>query len=202
MTIATLILAAGASSRMGKAKQLLPVGNTSMLRKVIAHTLDSKTDDVFVVLGAEADLIKEEIIGLPVKTILNVNYKEGLSSSIIKGVKQLFKYDAILIVLADQIMITGAYLNDIISELKSHQDTIIATDYNGINGVPCLFPKLYYQQLLKLKGDKGAKQFLNSNSVSIRTIISPVNLIDIDTPEDYQSLIQSINSLPTLKSNG
>lgn len=193
MKCATLILAAGASSRMGKPKQLLQIGNASMLYRVIKNAVNSTTADVFVVLGAEADSIKDDICDLPIEIIFNPNYKNGLSSSIAKGIKRLYKYDAVLILLADQLMISGSYLNKMVSELKNHPNTIIVSDYNGVKGVPALFPKRYYTNLLKLKGDKGAKQFLNSDIVATRTIISSVNLLDVDTPEDYQKLIQDID---------
>jgi molybdenum cofactor cytidylyltransferase len=108
----------------------------------------------------------------------------------VKGLESLLDHDEVLILLADQPSIDIDYLNDLISGLQENNKTIIASKYGDIYGVPAIFPSHYFPELLKLKGDQGAKQLLNSGTILVKSINSSVNLFDVDTPEDYQKLIQ------------
>jgi molybdenum cofactor cytidylyltransferase len=190
MNVAILILAAGNSSRMGTPKQLLAVGDTTLLGVAIQNALKSNAQNMFCVLGANAKTIEPTISQYNIETIINPDYQKGLSSSIIRGVEELLNFDAILITLSDQPKVDSEYLNQMISEYKNNPHPIIASLYDGIMGVPALFPKHYYPELLKLEGDKGAKQLLNSRDILIKTMKSSVNLLDIDTPEDYQKFLK------------
>ncbi len=188
MKTAILILAAGASSRMGSIKQLLPYEQTFILGKVIENSLDTGIEDVYVVLGANSEIINRQLKKYPVTCIQNENYASGLSSSISCGVRTLSDYDAILICLADQPKIDAVYFESMISMFRKHKKYIITSDYQGINGVPAIFPDTIFPQLLKLTGDKGAKQLLNSKLNYTKTLFSSEKLSDIDTPEDYYKL--------------
>lgn len=190
LKIAILILAAGKSSRMGETKQLLPFGNDSILRAVIHNALQTNVNDVFVVLGANAELIKTHIVDYPIQIIHNPDYEKGLGSSIAIGIHELMDYDGVTITLADQPKVDSAYLNKLILEFNNLPDHVIASEYDGHYGVPAIFPKQYFKELTALKGDKGAKEFLNSGTILIKSVNSSVNLVDVDTPEDYQRLIQ------------
>lgn len=185
MTI--LILAAGSSSRMGKTKQLLPYKNTTLLGWTIQQAKASMANEVVCVLGANAKEIEASIKNDQLNIIYNVNYKKGLSSSIVKGISDLQDKEAILIMLADQPNITKVYLNKFLDSHIKYPNKIIASVYGTTFGVPALFPKRFYDELLKLEGDKGAKNFLNNHVEDIIKIDS-IDLIDIDTPKDYQNL--------------
>lgn len=186
---AILILAAGSSSRMGNTKQLLPFKNTTLLGWAIEQAKSTIVNDVYCVLGSNAKIIEKEISKFTIEIIFNANFKNGLSSSIVVGIDYLLtkNYDSVLIMLADQPNITSIYLNKLLKTSDKNPLKIIASNYDKKNGVPAIFPKKYFQQLLKLKGYKGATEFLNSNSEVIK--MPPFNLIDIDTKEDYQKLI-------------
>lgn len=194
MKIAILLLAAGSSSRMGVAKQLLPVGETTLLGITIETALQSNAHKVYCVLGANAEVIKQSISKYNIESILNPKYKTGLSSSIVIGIEHLTNqnFDAALIVLGDQPLIKTEYLNEMIATFKKYDKKIIASNYNNTFGVPSIIPKIYYNQLLKLKGDKGAKDFLNSNDKDLIPLEN-TNLMDIDTLKEYQDYLNSIN---------
>jgi len=195
MNIAILILAAGSSSRMGAVKQLLPAGKTTLLGLTIENALQSKTNKTYCVLGANAKIIKKSIKKYNVETIFNPDYKSGLSSSIATGIKHIINqnFDAVLIVLGDQPLISSEYLNLMIETFKANDKKVIASRYNSNLGVPTIIPKKYYNQLLKLKGDKGAKDFLNNGTIKIIEL-NNTNLMDIDTKEDYQDYVNSSDS--------
>jgi molybdenum cofactor cytidylyltransferase len=193
MKTAILILAAGESSRMGESKQLLPIGETTLLGRAIEGALKSKTDKVYCVVGANSDAIQKSIQHYAIEIIHNNYYQLGLSSSIIEGVKYLESknYDAILMMLGDQPKVDIQYLNQLIDELNKQPSKIIASSYAGISGVPAIFPKSYFKQLLHLKGDKGANPVLNSPKTEVIKIDS-TKLKDIDTKEDYLDFLDSL----------
>ena len=195
MNIAILILAAGSSSRMGVAKQLLPVGKSTLLGVTIENALQSNASKTYCVLGANDQSIKTSILKYDVETIYNPNYKSGLSSSIVSGIEHLSKknYDAVLIALGDQPLITNRYFNTMIDAYKLNTENIISSMYNSTFGVPSIIPKPYFDKLLQLKGDKGAKDWLNSRKQTIITVES-TNLMDIDTKKEYQDYLNSIKS--------
>lgn len=184
MNIAILILAAGSSTRMGTTKQLLKLGNSTLLGQVINNCSQTNADSLSVVLGSESDKIKCE---LPSSThiIINPDYRDGLSTSIKSGVNALQEKDAICIVLGDQPLVDIAYLNEMIAKSKTYPNHIIASTYGRHNGVPAIFPKKYYQKLKNLSDDKGAKRLLNNELEEVIVMDRSVDLFDVDTPLDY-----------------
>ena len=189
---AILILAAGSASRMGKMKQLLPYKNTTLLEWIIEQALKSIVKNVFCVLGANKNTIDKKLASNTIKIIYNPNYESGLSTSIVTGIDFLQKnnFDNALIMLADQPHVTSEYLNSLIEASKNNPSKIIASNYQGSVGVPAMFPKKYFNDLLNLEGDKGAKNFLLKHNSNVLKINSHQNLLDIDTPEDYQHLLK------------
>ena len=191
MKIATLILAAGSSKRMGKPKQLLAFKNSTLLGAVIENVSRIPNNNVYCVVGANAQEIIESIKQYSITTILNNEYRKGLSSSIVSGINyiQNLDYEAVLIVLADQPNVSAEYLQKMIGVSKENENQIIASNYKDRNGVPALFPKKHFEILLQLNGDKGASKLLNSNVFPIFTMNDDVDLFDIDTKTDYDKLI-------------
>ncbi|WP_299001438.1 nucleotidyltransferase family protein [uncultured Tenacibaculum sp.] len=189
---AILILAAGNSSRMGKTKQLLPYKNATLLEWAIEQAQKSVVKNVFCLLGANKEVIEKQLSTKTVEIIYNPNYKDGLSTSIVTGIDFLQKhnFDSVLIMLADQPHVTSEYLNSLIEASKKNPSNIIASNYQGSVGVPAIFPKNYFNDLLDLKGDKGAKNFLLQQNNNVIKVNSTQNLLDIDTPEDYQHLLK------------
>ena len=196
MHIAVVILAAGKASRMGSIKQLLPYKESTLLQYVINQASNSKANKVYCILGAHADIIKEKIQDNQVTFIHNSNWVDGLSSSIVSAVNYLLDSkelpEGLLIMLADQPHVNSNYINELIKLHQKNKNQIIASAYGNINGVPALFSSKYFEKLLSLKGDKGAKIFLNENQDRVIRFKPKTNEIlnDIDAPEDYQKLIK------------
>lgn len=187
MKVVALVLAAGSSKRMGKPKQLLSYKSTTLLGSVIESALETSVEKVFCVLGANFEAIKKSIERYNIEVIYNPNFEKGLSSSIVSGIQQVKENDAVFIMLADQPKITSEYLNELLRISQENPTKIIASEYEKKVGVPAIFPKKYFLKLLLLKGDKGARELLNSSKEKVLTRRN-VNLIDIDTLEDYQKL--------------
>ncbi|MEH6535117.1 MAG: nucleotidyltransferase family protein [Psychroserpens sp.] len=193
MTISILILSAGSSSRMGTTKQLLPIGKTTLLGISIENAIQSKANKIFCVLGANAKNIQQSLVQYDIEVITNNNHNEGLSSSIIEGIQYIEdkNFDAVLIMLGDQPKVDSNYLNALISSFKKNPTKISASDYSNNIGVPAIFPKTFFKQLQCLKGDKGAKDFLNTHKTQVIPIKSD-KLVDIDTQEDYLNFLRSL----------
>tara|TARA_B100000809_G_scaffold263455_1_gene316753 strand:- start:163 stop:744 length:582 start_codon:yes stop_codon:yes gene_type:complete len=193
MNVALVILSAGSSTRMGTAKQLLPIKDTTLLGLSITNALETNANKVICVLGSNAETIKESISQFDIEVTINNNHQEGLSSSIAKGLNYIENknFDAVLIMLGDQPKVDSKYLNILIRSFEDNPTKITASEYSKNRGVPAIFPKSYFKQLQLLKGDKGAKNFLNAHRTQIISLKSE-KLIDIDTQEEYRNFLKSL----------
>lgn len=191
--IAMLILAAGEAKRMQAIKQLLPWKNTTLLGNTIEQGLNTKANDVFVVLGANSEKIKESISNYDIQIIENKNWKLGLGSSISCAIncfkdKQL-NYDALLISLADQPLIPSEYYNLLIDQFSTNKEKIITSNIKNKPSVPAIFDASYFEALSKLNEDKGAKKLLQSVPNDVLIINTDIKLIDVDTDESYKAIL-------------
>jgi molybdenum cofactor cytidylyltransferase len=193
MNVALVILSAGSSNRMGTAKQLLPIGDTTLLGLVITNALKTNANKVICVLGANVELIKKSISKFDIDIITNKNHQEGLSSSIVEGINHIEdkNFDAALIILGDQPKVDSKYLNILMRSFEDNPTKITASEYSKHSGVPAVFPTSYFKQLQLLKGDKGAKDFLNVHKANVISIKSE-KLMDIDTQEEYRNFLKSL----------
>ena len=194
--IAILVLAAGKSSRMNSIKQLEKVNHKTLLELTLEKIERISTSNIFCVLGANSDKIKSEISSKNVQFIENTNFEDGLSSSIVSGIQYFkrknFNFEGIFILLADQPAIDVAYIEDMLHLFKQHKDKIIASNYGKKLGVPAIFPKKYFSNLFLIKGDKGAKEFINNKKNEVLFSTIKTNFLDIDTREDLQRYKNSI----------
>jgi len=199
MKIAILILAAGESKRMNGIKQLLPWKNTTLLGNAIEQAIQSKGNAVYVVLGANADRISPTIADYQVQTIENKNWKNGLGNSIACGVDFVTKnqgsYDAILITLADQPLLTADYYNLLIDNFVQNKAKIIASETNNSPSVPAIFDAIYFEKLTQLNQDQGAKEILITAQNEVYRLPATAILIDIDTQMEYEKVYNSLGKL-------
>ena len=190
---AVLILAAGSSSRMGRPKQLLPWGKTTLLQNALESAKASHGDEIIVVLGSNSEII-EKTLPSDVVSVINTDWRNGMGSSISCGMHYLLKsktkFNAVLVLLGDQPLIDSKYLNSMFSIFQSNEKEIVATDYKGRAGVPALFGGNYFKQLGQLNADFGAKELLAKNMVNIHLLKAGAKTADIDTETDYIKLNQ------------
>ena len=185
--ITALILAAGKSSRMGdQNKLLLPFKDGTILSHVFDEISKSNSDNALVVTGNEADKIKNLISG-NAQIIHNPDFADGLSTSIKKGVSALpGDCDGVMICLGDMPYITTNEYNKLIEKFEN--DKIIIPVSKGKMGNPLIFSKQYFDELMRLSGDKGARSLLQKYTDKIIRVEmhSDVSFKDIDTFEEYQ----------------
>jgi molybdenum cofactor cytidylyltransferase len=188
---AILILAAGSSSRLGLPKQLLQLGDKSLLRRIAETALELHPAEVVVVLGFESDRMKHELGDLAVKIVLNHRWQEGIASSIRSGVESIPQTaDAILIALSDQPFIPASHLSRLIVSC-SREHPIAATSYGTSPGVPACFHRMVFPELLALTGDSGARGIIGKHIQDTTAIPCAEASIDIDTVSDYRKFFPS-----------
>ena len=192
-SIAVIILAAGASRRMGKPKQLLPYRGQTLLSYVTKCALASSGNPVIVILGANADKIEPEINLLPVQIVKNTECNEGISSSIRCGItyikERFLNINGVIFVTCDQPFISANIIDRLIDGYHSTNKPIIASQYGETIGIPALFARSFFSELMKLNGDRGAKKTMQTYQDRVAIVDFPRGEIDLDTIEDYQKLI-------------
>jgi len=189
-----IILAAGESSRLGFPKQTLLYKGKPLLELAIEAGVKSKCGPIIVVLGANADAIKKGIKKYDVHVTCNTDWAEGMSSSIRIGIKQFQNIqgiDSVVIMLCDQPFVTGATIDSLLYKQEETAKKIVASTYKDILGVPALFHKSLYDELLLLRGQEGAKKVLSNHPNDIAAVPFEKGSIDIDTLADYENLIKN-----------
>jgi len=177
---------------MGSPKQLVAHEGEPMVRRAAIAAADADADPVIVVLGASADLVAPSLFGLtpPITTVVNMNWEQGLASSLVTGLRVLedaTPYDAVLVTLADQPFVDAEALKRLVAAFDD-KHRIVASTYNDIIGVPAVFAREYVADLMQLQGDSGAGQWLRRRSAEVTTIPLDAGGIDIDTPADATRL--------------
>ena len=204
---AAIILAAGSSSRMGSGrhKLLLPLHDRPVLAHVLDATLASQAHPIILVLGHQADQVHERIAPYsahPDLSILeNVDYLQGMSTSMGLGIQTLLSYDytkssdgeidSALVLLGDQPLITSREIDALIATYRTTGKRIIAPTYDGKRGNPILFDASLFPELLEVTGDEGGRSVLERHRDEIATVEmgNPLANIDVDTWEAYQQVV-------------
>lgn len=185
-----VVLAAGASSRMGEPKQLLPVAGKPLLLRTIDAALESEAWPVVVVLGAQSAAIRPLLARHPVLVAENPAWAEGMASSLRAGIDVLRQFsralDAAVVTLCDQPNFSAETVSRLIARQRESACSIVAARYNDRNGAPALFLREHFPTLSALTGEQGARTLLNGvDDGRIATVDLPELAVDLDTPEDY-----------------
>ena len=189
---ALLILAAGASTRMGRPKQLLAVDGQPLLRRVTEAALAAPVSAVVVVLGARAAEIAPCLAGLPVQIVVNPGWAEGMGSSLRTGIEAIAAVspapDFVVIALGDQPDFAAGQVIRLIETQRATSRPIVAADYDGVRGPPVLFAAKYFPALAALEGDSGARALVQAHPHEVATASFP-KATDLDTPADYDGYL-------------
>jgi molybdenum cofactor cytidylyltransferase len=187
-----IILAAGASTRLGRSKQTVPYKDSTLLKHTIKVALDATLGPVIVVTGANEKEITSDIEQEPVTIVFNKDYKEGIASSIKAGIEAIEQQhgdcENIILMVCDQPHVNKEILQSLVELSHSNHKPIAASAYKDTIGVPALFHKSFFPDLLSLEGDEGGKKILLKYRSSVATVSFPSGEIDIDTPGDLEAL--------------
>jgi CTP:molybdopterin cytidylyltransferase MocA len=189
MKVAGVVLAAGASTRLGQPKQHLRLGSETLLERTVRTASDAGLDPVFVVLSPEG----QGVFDAPARIITNQEASEGMASSIRAGVAAAMEAgaDGVLILACDQPAVTAGHLVELM-ESGRYPGGEVASAYAERKGVPAYFPASSFEALLSLRGDTGARDLLKT----ARTVVLKDGDLDIDTVDDWERARRVYNSVP------
>lgn len=192
--IGFVILAAGSSSRMGRSKQLLDIQGEPLLKRAAKVALNIREGPVIVVLGANEPAHRDVISELPLHIISNHFWKTGMGSSIKTGLNYLVQVapeaKGVIIMVCDQPALSQQHLEKMIRQFKSGKKPIVASAYADSNGVPVLFSRVFFSNLLLLSDDQGAKKIVQQFPKEVDKVDFPNGSIDLDTEDDYQNYLK------------
>jgi molybdenum cofactor cytidylyltransferase len=192
-----LVLAAGASSRLGQPKQLVRLGGRPALHIVVSNAVALTGHAVTVVLGAHAQDMTHLLAHSPASVVVNREWEEGMASSIRRGLAALPPAcDAVMILLGDQVAVTLDDLKRLAAAWKGEDSVIAASVYDQHIGVPAIFPRICFSELAELRGDHGARQVLERNRHRLAHVPMPNAAVDLDTPEDLAALTEKFRKPP------
>jgi molybdenum cofactor cytidylyltransferase len=192
--IAMILLAAGGSARMGSPKQLLQYKGKALLRHAVDNAVACGCSPIVVVIGHDAQRMREELAGLPVTIAENANWGEGMGTSLRVGVEAIERQSpmpsAVMTATCDQPLIDAAVLRRLIDAYRTCGYPMAAATYAGTMGVPAIFNRHYYAALRALPPEAGAKRVLGEHSDQVANVPMDEGELDIDTPEDVRRLNQ------------
>ena len=187
-----IILAAGASSRMGRNKQLLPWKNHNLIDHVISCGSKASLRSIYVVLGANAQEITNSLSTENIEIIINPFWKEGMGTSIATAIDYFIKnkinYDAVLIAVVDQPLLEEEHYKELIYKYIHTKKNIVATQMSRGAGVPAILNSKYFKELGKLKENYGARAIIAANSGDVLSLKPIGQIVDIDTIGTYNLL--------------
>jgi molybdenum cofactor cytidylyltransferase len=189
---ASIVLAAGASSRLGRPKMLLPVGDRTLLATAVAPHLEAVNGRVVVVLGKDARRIRAEA-GLPVHprlhVVVNRRWRDGMSSSLRRGLQVCGDADAVLIALGDQPGVTAERVARILGAWRPGVALVVPVVSATRAAHPVLFARCLWEDLRGLRGDVGAREVVQRNwDRAVRVDVPP--LVDVDVEDDYRDFLE------------
>ena len=194
--VSAILLAAGESKRLRMPKLLLPFGKSTILERTIDNLLNSRVDEVIVVLGYRAEEMMRKLANRPVKIAINPIYHQGMSTSIVKGLSLVNnRAQAIMVALADQPLINSQTINRLIEESLGYDKGIVIPTYQAERGHPVIFASEYKEELLGLKGDIGGRQTIKQHPNDTLEVIADSKAItmDINTINDYYTHLKLVN---------
>ncbi|HEV2763286.1 MAG TPA: nucleotidyltransferase family protein [Pyrinomonadaceae bacterium] len=190
--VGAVVLAAGASSRMGSPKQTLSYRGESLLRRAALAALGAGCRPVVVVTGAHAELSRRELEGLDVREVLNELWETGMASSIRAGVEGLVsiapEVAAVVLMLCDQPHVSAEVISGLVAAHRAEGNSIVASAYGGSFGVPAVFGRALFAELARLEGAAGAKQVIKRHASAAHFLPFPCGEVDVDTPDDFSRL--------------
>lgn len=190
---AAVILAAGASTRLGRAKQLVPVSGEPLLSRTARLAREVGCDPVIVVLGFEAEEMRAVLADAPVHLVENEDWRSGMGSSLRRGVAALYELDPCssdaMVLVCDQIALTTEFLRELRHVHARRERPITASHYSGHAGVPAIFATRYFPELLGAEGDRGARGILEQHPEVVTNVEFEAGAKDLDTPEQLRGLL-------------
>jgi CTP:molybdopterin cytidylyltransferase MocA len=179
-----IVLAAGASTRLGEAKQLAVLGDERLLERAVRIANEAGLAPVIVVLGCRAEEIRASCRLGDATVVLNPDWAEGMASSVRAGIAALpGDLDGIVLMTCDQPAVTGAHLHALLKAAETNSGLqVVSSRYANRQGVPAFFPAAAWADLRSLRGDQGARGLLGES----KSVELDGGQLDVDTAESLE----------------
>ena len=196
MRVAALVLAAGASTRLGRPKQLVQYGGEPLVRRAAQAACVVGADPVLVILGAHADAIAPALDGVHATVVVHAGWRDGLATSLAAGLRALDTAtqqdkrappDGVLLTVCDQPLIDAEALSRLLAAFRG-SNALVAAEYDGTLGVPAIIGRAHLGALAALVGDQGAGRWLRARAAQVTAVSIPEAAIDVDTAADVASI--------------
>ena len=191
--IGAVILAAGESSRLGRPKQLIEFRGKTLVRRVVDAADEAGCSPITVVIGSDGKKVAHELEQTSAAIVENETWRNGIGTSIRAGMQSLVErrpgLDAVVVLVSDQPLVEAELIKQIIARHGEMGKTIIASGYSRTLGVPALFDRSHFEELLTLPDDSGAKSIILSRRARVVEFPFPQGNVDIDTLADYEKLV-------------
>lgn len=200
---ALLTLAAGASNRMGRAKQLLPWGDSTLLGHTLEQVRKVQVQRKYLLLGSRAEQILEEVDVTGFIPLIFAGWEEGMGAGIAYAINNMIndlpELQGVMVTLADQPLVDTAQLEAMLSVHLESQKSLLACDYGSKTGVPAIISGEHLRTLQHLQGDRGASALFRNFPEQLERYVPERSLIDIDDPETYrQYYLETFGTQPPL----
>jgi molybdenum cofactor cytidylyltransferase len=192
MKTGIILLAAGSSSRLGRAKQLIEFQGKTLIQKAIDEAKKSEANCLVVVLGSNPGLIQTGFDISSTPFIVNPDWQHGMSSSMQSGLRFLMEkedVDQVVLMLCDQPFVDASLLDQLITAKETSGKGIVAAAYSNTLGVPALFDGRYFEDLFQLTGSEGAKKVIFKHQAEVHALDFPLGAVDLDTEEDINQFL-------------
>ena len=183
-----LVLAAGASRRLGENKQLLRLDGETLVRRTARLGLATRPAQALIVLGAAASAVAAEVADLPVATVCCPDWQAGLGASLATGLRALdVDIDGALVVLCDQPGLDAGHLQALLAAWRADPGGAAASAYAGVLGVPAVLPRAWFAELAAGRDDRGARDLLRQRATRVALVPAPALAHDLDTPAQREN---------------
>lgn len=189
---AAVILAAGASTRLGQPKQLISIGGETLLSRTARLAREAGCDPVIVVLGFDAARMCVALADAPVILVQNHDWQSGMGSSLRRGIAAVTQLDPppseALLLVCDQLALTAGLLRELRRVHACGEKPITAACYAERPGVPAIFSARYFAELMEVEGDRGARGVIDRHAEDVALVEFEDGTLDLDMPEQLRDL--------------
>lgn len=195
--VAGIVLAAGTSTRMGRNKLFMELEGETLVRRTVRRVAKAGVDPLIVVLGHEADRVREALDGVGFQAVLNAEYERGVNSSLRAGIHAASETaaQAAIIVLADMPFVTTEMIAMLVEIYRRGDAPLVISDYDGVNAPPMLYDRSLFPELAASEGQGCGKHVVKRHRHEAAAASWPSEaLIDLDAPEDYDRVKASLDS--------
>ncbi len=189
VSVAGVVLAAGSSTRMGRNKLLLDLDGETMVRRAVRQAVEATLSPVVVVLGHEADRVRDELAGLPCRPVVNAEHALGAGASLRVGVREVGDAAALVLSLADMPFVTASMLASLVARYRESGARLVMSRYGDVEAPPHLFDRSLFEELLAGPDDRCAKpvirRYMQEAAVAAWAAAA---LQDVDLAGDYEQV--------------